>query len=206
MAFSEYGESPIIAKAIAGIGGLSAFAGPTPLNPDTVFRGAQSGCLEGPYLSQFLWKPTPYASGFRDQKHRVPVAGSDFMFRYDEWLVIQNGIPPWLEATFDETPRYIRNGRDLAEYVHFDFTFLNAALILLDERPETLLNRNPIYDFKSPYRPSVVQGGFVTFGSAQVFDWLARAAVPALKAAWNQKWLVHRRLRPEEFGGRLERV
>ncbi|MGH7849153.1 MAG: vanadium-dependent haloperoxidase, partial [Thermodesulfobacteriota bacterium] len=26
----------------------------------------------------------------------------------------------------------------------------------------------------------------------------------ALKAVWYQKWLVHRRLRPEEFGGRVE--
>ena len=26
----------------------------------------------------------------------------------------------------------------------------------------------------------------------------------ALKAAWYQKWSVHRRLRPEEFGGRLQ--
>jgi hypothetical protein len=28
----------------------------------------------------------------------------------------------------------------------------------------------------------------------------------ALKAQWCQKWLVHRRLRPEEFGGRVEVV
>jgi len=34
-------------------------------------------------------------------------------------------------------------------------------------------------------------------------DWLARVTTAALKAAWFQKWLVHRRLRPEEFGGRI---
>jgi membrane-associated phospholipid phosphatase len=28
-------------------------------------------------------------------------------------------------------------------------------------------------------------------------------ASPALKASWYQKWLVHRRLRPEAFGGRV---
>jgi len=33
---------------------------------------------------------------------------------------------------------------------------------------------------------------------------VARVANAALKTAWCQKWLVHRRLRPEEFGGRVQ--
>ncbi|NJR43153.1 MAG: vanadium-dependent haloperoxidase, partial [Akkermansiaceae bacterium] len=32
-------------------------------------------------------------------------------------------------------------------------------------------------------------------------DLVARVAVEALKAAWYQKWLVHRRLRPEAYAG-----
>jgi hypothetical protein len=32
---------------------------------------------------------------------------------------------------------------------------------------------------------------------------VARSANAAMKAAWYHKWLVHRRLRPEEAGGRL---
>ena len=46
------------------------------------------------------------------------------------------------------------------------------------------------------------QSGFITFGGPHVLDLLARVANHALKAAWYHKWVVHRRLRPEEFGGR----
>jgi hypothetical protein len=34
-------------------------------------------------------------------------------------------------------------------------------------------------------------------------DQVARSANAAMKAAWYHKWLVHRRLRPEEAGGRI---
>jgi hypothetical protein len=37
-----------------------------------------------------------------------------------------------------------------------------------------------------------------------MLDFVTRAARPALEAAWFQKWLVHRRLRPEEYGGRIQ--
>jgi hypothetical protein len=45
----------------------------------------------------------------------------------------------------------------------------------------------------------------VTLGFGQVVDWVARVTTAALKAAWFQKWMVHRWLRPEEFGGLVHR-
>jgi hypothetical protein len=48
------------------------------------------------------------------------------------------------------------------------------------------------------------QGGFATFGLPEIADLLTKAANIALKGGWFQKWLVHRRLRPEVFGGRIE--
>jgi hypothetical protein len=42
-----------------------------------------------------------------------------------------------------------------------------------------------------------------SFGPPHVLDCLARVANAALKASWCHKWLVHRRLRPEAFGGRV---
>src|SRR5262249_18632986 len=50
---------------------------------------------------------------------------------------------------------------------------------------------------------SATQGSFVTFGAPHVLDMVARVANAALKAAWCHKWLVHRRLRPEAFAGRM---
>jgi hypothetical protein len=76
-------------------------------------------------------------------------------------------------------------------------------MILLGRGPdsETSDGRSVLHP-ANPYRSSLTEDGFVTFGAAQVGDWLARVTTAALKAAWCQKWLVHRRLRPEEFGAR----
>lgn len=198
--FAQFPESPLLQAAAES---LRATHG-------TVFRGPSSGDRDGPYLSQFLARPVPQGSTLREQLYRTPLAGNDFITSYGEWLQIQTGVPPWRESNWDPAPRYIRNGRDLAEWVHYDFlytAFLNAALIMMDSRPETVLSdRRVVLNPNNPYRGSLVQDGFVTFGFGEVVDWLGRVTTAALKAAWYQKWLVHRRLRPEEFGGRLHQT
>src|SRR5205823_4031697 len=93
--------------------------------------------------------------------------------------------------------------RDLSEWLHYDFlyqAFLNAAIILLNYRPEAVLNENrAVLSEMNPYKHSKAQDGFVTFGLAQVVDWLRRVTTAALKAAWAQKWLVHRRCAPKRL-------
>jgi hypothetical protein len=46
--------------------------------------------------------------------------------------------------------------------------------------------------------------GFGTWGAPWIASFVCEVATRALKHQWYQKWLVHRRLRPEEFGGRVE--
>jgi len=55
----------------------------------------------------------------------------------------------------------------------------------------------------NPYRNSATQIGFGTFGQPGFRSLLCEVASRALKFAWFQKWFVHRRLRPEAFGGLL---
>lgn len=196
--FASYETSPLIRQAAQHLNAT----------PATVFRGPTKGDLAGPYISQFLYKPVPVGTTRLDQRYRVPLPGNDFMTAVNEWSQVQQGFPPWREVAFDPTPRYIRNGRDLAEYVHFDFAYqayLNAGLILLNSGPRSLLNCNPFKNLNSPYLVSTVQEGFVTFGHAEVTDFLGRVATAALKASWCQKWMVHRRLRPEALGGLIQR-
>ena len=71
---------------------------------------------------------------------------------------------------------------------------IDAGLMLLGFGPNALSPANP-------YRASANQSGFVTFGSPELIDLIAHACGVALKACWFQKWAVHRRLRPEAFGG-----
>jgi hypothetical protein len=68
----------------------------------------------------------------------------------------------------------------------------------------------------NPYKPgpppptpcpgsgSTVQDGFGTLGKPDLKVLIAEAALRAFRAAWYQKWSIHRRLRPEEFGGRID--
>jgi hypothetical protein len=56
----------------------------------------------------------------------------------------------------------------------------------------------------NPYRGSRTQFGDITFGNKNVLSLLGQAALLGQKGAHYHKWLVHRRLRPECFAGRIE--
>jgi PAP2 superfamily len=127
----------------------------------------------------------------------------DYMWDYASWLNIQNGGAP---APFAVIPaanaRFINDNRALSAYLRADYNaqaFTNAALMLLGFGLGALSPTNP-------YRTSVNQSGFVTFGGAELVDLIAHASTLALKACWCQKWFVHRRLRPEAFGGLIHNV
>jgi membrane-associated phospholipid phosphatase len=159
-----------------------------------------------------LWQTINFGSTPREQTYRTGVVGADYMTEYGEWLNLVSGLPPYRTEVFNPTFLYIRSGRDLAQVVHYDYTYqlwLQAALIILNQYPETILDynfnqlssTNP-YSFALP--PAArIQTGFTTFGSAHIVDWVARVANLALKSSWFVKWAVHRRIRPEEFGGRV---
>jgi len=199
--FVNYEGDPLIQAAANNLSSFSEYQGPKAggiITPAVLFRGNFPGDLNGPFISQFLLKNIPQGPKLVVQKNRTTTANDDHMTLYSEWLTIQNGHPPSAENSFDKTYRYIRNGRDLTEYVHRDYSyqaFLNAALYLIGLR-------TPV-DSGNPYLGSATTGPFVTFGAPYILDMVARVTNAALKAAWYQKWLLHRRLRPEEFGGRL---
>jgi hypothetical protein len=191
--FAEYGSNGLIARAAEEIGRLRGL----PTTASTVFRGTNAGSLTGPFISQFLWKEISYSPLGIVQKLRTAPARRDHLGDYDRWLDLQNGISSaGLEPVAE--PCYVRNGRDLAEYVHKDFSYqaaLSAGLILLRMGAPG----NP----GNPYRSSRGQSGFTTFGAPYLLYLIATVTHAALAACWFQKWMVHRRLRPEELGGRL---
>jgi hypothetical protein len=210
--FTQYDSSSITAAAVQDLNKLSAFHGPTTggqVTTDTLFRGNVTGGLDGPFVSQFFWQPVPTNSTYVPQLFREPMAGIDYMTSYSEWLAIQTGVPPFRTWTADPQNRYIHDGRSLAEWVHYDFLYQayhNAALILLDQSPDTVLDTNPYLNPTNPYKTTKVETGFGTFGAPHVCCILATITQAALYAAWYQKWLVHRRARPEEFGGKVHQT
>jgi hypothetical protein len=221
----DYSNDPTVAAAATSLsagppgGDFSDFRGPRDaatgnVTRETLFRGFTPGDLAGPYVSQFLLKgtidstlnPLPDDMGFIrygtlpiHQRQKTAAGGVDHLTAFSQWLCVQNGEDRRDTDQFDPTPRFIRNLRDLATYVHFDAlyeAYLNACLILLN-MPARL-------DPGNPYVDSRTQEGFVTFGPAHILTLVTEVATRALKAVWFQKWFVHRRLRPEEFGGRIE--
>jgi hypothetical protein len=171
----------------------------------TLFRGLTNGDLLGPYLSQFLILKVPYGTLKFDQKERIVKPGKDYLTTFTDWLNVQNGDNS-LRGTDsfngnEDTVRHIITPRDLTYYVHFDAlyeAYLNACLILL--------GMNAPADPGNPYTPSNKQTGFATFGGPHILSLVCEVATRALKAVWFQKWNVHRRLRPEELGGRIYNV
>jgi hypothetical protein len=210
--FTDYGNESITQAAIQDLNALgAAFTGPKEgglVTPRTLFRGSTPGDLAGPYISQFMFLPIPFGAQMIDPRITTVLPGhaSDYMTDFPSWLRVQNGCMPSQRDKLDSTIRYIRNGRDIGQYVHIDVlyqAYFNAMLILLT--PPEGGGLGAPFDDNNPYTAanSQTQEGFGTFGGPHIATLLAEVATRALKAVWYQKWSVHRRLRPEEFGGRV---
>jgi hypothetical protein len=156
-----------------------------------------------------------------------PGVTADYLTNFNQdWLPVQNGRDDRGKDQFDMTQRrFIRNLRDGANFVHFDQVvnaFYNAAFYLLAEplgnqstgnsvgtgRPQ--LDKEFTCNVGNPYDPPGTamdarrQVGFGTFGPVHLLQALIEVAGRATRAVWWQKWGVHRRLRPEEYGGRVD--
>jgi hypothetical protein len=217
--FSDYATDPTVAAAAADLSNLSDFRGPKvggAVTPQTLFRDNYPGTLDGPYISQFLLQPTAFGAMRVDTKIATVFPGKDFMTDFTGWLDVQNGM------NTDPTPttgsaRYCFTARDLTHYVNIDQLFEAYFVACLN-----LLANGYLANPGNPYgrvldggagRPrnlsmdaagSLAQVGFGTFGGPACITLASEPATRALKNVWYQKWLVHRRLRPEEFGGRVE--
>ena len=208
--FNDYDTDPTAAAAVTDLNMLTAYNGPTPVTTANLFRGDIQGLLTGPYISQFLYLPVPTGPasnttydpagvpGINFQAQVVPTSSTsnDFMTDFATWHAIQQGEFPAASTTFTTQRHFIRNGRDLAQYVHDCYPiepYLGAALILNSWGPDAL-------DRANPYLGNPTQEPFPTYYLPDVVNLVSMAAEYALRAAWYQKWLVHRRLRPEFAG------
>ena len=201
--YSQYDGNPLVAEAVTDMNTMSDYRGPSAsgaITAQTLFRGVGPGETIGPYISQFLLMPVPFGATKVEQKYNVPVAGNDHMTSYDEWLHIQNGGKPTgaTSVVYEDEPRYLYSGRAMAQYVLKDFinqAYMNAAQIMRNFG-------SAAYDPNDPYKGSV-QARSPLFGNNHAVDLLSRVSMSSQNVAWYQKWLVHRRARPEVFFGRV---
>jgi hypothetical protein len=215
--FNDYATNPLALAAAADLSGLSDFRGPKiggQVTPQTLFRDTLPGCTNGPYVSQFLLQNCPYGAQRIDQRMATTAAGVNFMTDFPSWLDVQNGCRP----TVTLSPGglfFCRNGRDLGQYVHIDALYQAYQVATL-----MLLSLGLPWDQNNPYGQTPDGGAglplpvgtpgsksmtaFGTFGGPYILALVCEVSFRALKSVWFTKWLLHRRLRPEEFGGRVE--
>jgi hypothetical protein len=195
--FSQYGNEPITAGAIADLNKLSRFKGPKvsgQVTPGTLFRGFTPGDLIGPYISQFFLLPVNFGTLPVAQKYNTYTPDTDYLTDFPSWLAVQNGSPVGSNTILGTS--YIKNGRDLGAWDHVDFTF-QAALFAT----QWLISNKAPFNPGNPYLAIANQSGVQTFGAQHILDLLGEVSNRALKAMWYQKWFVHRALRPIAYGG-----
>jgi hypothetical protein len=216
--FSSYQTDPTAEAACADLSKLSDFRGPKirgDVTPQSLFRDSYTGCLHGPYVSQFLLQPVKFGTQLIDTRVQNIMGGVDYMTKWQDWLDVQNGVdtgsPNYMGTS------YLDEGRDLGHYVHIDALFQAYFVACLH-----LLGGGYLANPGNPYGRVIDSGaghkrnlaldpngsrsmvGFGSFGGPEILTMTCEASTRALKNEWYQKWLVHRRLRPEEFGGRVE--
>lgn len=208
--YADYQTNSLAAAAAADLTLFGAdFKGAKDTNgqvtPRVLFRGLTPGDKAGPYLSQFFYQPCFFGANEISQKIRtvLPIGGGgqNYMTDFNTWLARQSGIAAGQGDLFDPVPRYMRNGRDLGQWVHIDVLFQAYFQAFL-----VIAGMGVPADAGNPYANSQTQIGFGTFGGPHIATLLCEVSTRALKAVWNQKWYVHRRLRPEAFAERVDRA
>jgi hypothetical protein len=209
--FIDYKNEGILKEAIDDLNKRKVFNGAKESNQvtiNTLFRGLLPGDLIGPYISQFFYLPTPFGASQIDCKLKTFMPDINFMTTFENWKNIQDGSNPTEPIQWDDTLRYIRNGRDLAIWARLDISYqayFNAMLILMTP-PSPASQMAGIgcpYNPTNPYIKSLTQAPFATFGGPHICTLLANVSNGALKHSWYHKWYVNLSLRPEAFGGAI---
>jgi hypothetical protein len=233
----DYDSNKTIAQAaedLSSFSGFSTISGFSKVTPENIFRANFPGVLMGPFVSQFALIGTPIPPlGLRPEDgwvvegwankvdQRIITSkqpGVDYLTDFKDWLKVYNGHDPrrgeFCSQDWDNTERFMRYGRDLANWVHYDDVpsqqFRIATLILLHQTvpcmrvvPDpaaVLFGGSAPFDPENPYQGSRTQEAFFNFGPFHPLAFHTEIALFALRAVWFQKYYVHRRFRPEAFG------
>jgi hypothetical protein len=207
--FTEYANNSTVAQAVADLNSRSFIQSaqnnqfPRPVTPQNLFRAqvfVGDGNVKGPYISQFMLRPTFFGAQELTQRYRTFVGGTgnDFLFDAVSYQNVQNGGFS-AEPTNDGTFRFIRNGRDLTAYTRVDVLYQAYFVAFL-----VLAGIRALPNLTNPYIGSNTQKAFGTLGGPDAAGTLAEMATRALKASWCRKWITDLRLRPEEYGALVE--
>lgn len=187
----------------------------------TLFRCGLEGESRGPVVSQFFLHDIAYGSQIIRQRVRPYLPGTDFLTDHGSWLRAQStgldeygrgyagdnlgadglggGIIAGPDTGSATNFRPLTTMRDIARFVNKDAlhqAYFNAAVLCL--------NWGVPFEKGTPYNSYRRQTMFGTFGGPDLLTRVSEVAGRALAVVWRQKWEVHRRLRPEAYGGLMQ--
>ena len=201
--FSNYSTDPTIAAACDDLSKFSSVNyikdGAGRVNPDLVFRHTLPGCLTGPMISQLLYADIKWGPLNVPHKFKTVVSNKDYLTDFILWRFTQNGNITAIDD-FDPVQRYIRNGRDLGEVIHNDRMpqhFLIAASIIQ-------FGYGIRFNQGHPYPAYEMMDPFATFDYFHLQNILTEVSKCAMWAEFARKWIIWRKLRPEEYGGLIQ--
>ncbi|HRD64745.1 MAG TPA: vanadium-dependent haloperoxidase [Candidatus Competibacter sp.] len=188
------------------------------LQLNSLFRSGLHDEEHGPLISQFFIRDIRYGVQNIRQRQKPYLREKNFLINHESWLHAQNTGKDKFgrdysncnnyadqlagrEVYYHSKSRYISTMRDLARFVNRDAlhqAYFNTALFL-DSIGAPLDDGNPYKGGRYSR-----EGGFATLGGPDLLTLVSEVASRALKVVWRQKWLVHRRARPEVYGGLLQ--
>ncbi len=194
--------------------------------PADLFRGSTPGSHNGPWLSQFLLVGNRGPGGARHLgaaararlARRWTTASSTTARRWSTSAApsprpATTGCRPGPPGSTPRTAstsaastcwtskrQFLTTPRDIATYVHFDALYqaYQVACLLM------LAGGAPFgKDRGMPESNSRTRSAFASFGGPHILSLVTEVSTRALKLVWRQKWMHHRRLRPEVVAGLL---
>ncbi|MBV8068587.1 MAG: vanadium-dependent haloperoxidase [Acidobacteriaceae bacterium] len=209
VAFTDYSTNATAINAANELTMMPMYKGPKDamgkVTPDLLFRGGYPGETDGPYVSQFLLKPTCLGALPITQQYTTFKAGVDYMLDPASYQQVQNGISTGQVLQPAAKPLYLHDGRGLGAYTHNDVlyqAYFVAYLVLqtLNGIDCAVKDNAAPFNPGNPYIGNQTQNGFTTMGPPDFAATMAAVASEALKAVWYQKWYIHLRHRPEAGG------
>lgn len=178
---------------------ISAYTGPinnsNKVDGKVLFRGISKDELIGPYISQFLLLPYKY-NGINVEQ-RYPVENDVIeTTNYVNYLNIQRGRVN-SKPNFSNDNKFAYCGRVLGSIVHNDpmyWAYYNTALIGIQNG----------LDLK--YKGTSVTSAWTDQGPPDCLASIAEVALGALRVAWNSKYNIGLKLRPEAMAHRINQI
>ena len=178
---------------------LSAYLGPVSSNNtitgQELFRGIGKDELIGPYVSQYLVLPYSYNGISIEQKYQVE-NDVPATVNYANYLNIQRGIIGG-SPNYAGFSRYAYSGRVLGSIVHNDpmyWAYYNACLISKQNGLEL------------EYDGNNVTSAWTDQGAPDLLSAIAEVSLGSLRVAWNSKFNIALKLRPEAMAQRIDYI